>query len=380
LVFDSVNGNNANPGTWVSPLANFDAHATMPSGKIGIFKNGVYPVTAAVQSVNDLTSKMQSFIGAGNNVVFDNSVTAFGSSTWATDITCINVIFSGSPNPPTSEGYSTFRFGGGLRRGLWVQCKWTNLLNGGITAENAGCIFTGNIAVSQNALVDLPITHLNTNIVISECESDETVTVQHLVTFSSKYVLYENNRTIFPATDPASSPPALFQTHAKDQTSEITVRFNYCSGASAAHGGHSFANQSAFHCVGQEFCFNTVVLTRGSPLLWNGQNTVAGNVANGQRLGATNQYSYRNTLVSQNNGGVIFIPNYLGAVEPVNLEDNVLVTNGTALFTTNYSPATGWTLVGTNDKLATADVDAQGKLVGSARQTRLGFEGAEIAY
>ncbi len=376
LVYDSVNGNTANPGTWAEPLANFDGHATMPTGKIGLFKDGTYPVLSAMTYLNDGISKMQSFIGVGSNVIFDMTQGQFGGGSWCRDISFINIEFSGQI--PANSTVHIFDFGGGIERALWLGCRWTNITETGNTSNNPACLFFANISGSQEALIDIPKEYWNRNIIISDCSSDETVFIQHTTTFSSRYVLYENNVTTFP---PSTSAP-MYAAHFKDKTSDITARFNYCSGPNNGFGGVSFANQSAFHCFNQELCFNVLNLTSGSPILWNGQNTQAGNVANGQRLGAINQYVYRNTLICRNNGSVVYLPrySYMQGCETVKFEDNLMVTDGPDIFSTNYSNSDGWELIGVNDKLQTTTVDGQGRLVGSSRTSRLGFEGAEIAY
>lgn len=377
LVFDSVNGNDANPGTWTSPMASFSNYATMATGKIGLFKNGTYTVTGPASYLTDSASRMKTFIGVGNNVVFDMTTVQFGAATNSTDVGFVNIEFNGCMVANTT--IHIFDFGGRLVRGVWFLCRWKNVNATGNTANNPACIFIADIAGTiMNSVIDLPDEYQHRDIVVSECTSDGTVLVQHFTTFSARRVLYENNKTTFP---PAGNS-LIYQAHFKDKTSEVTARFNECSGSTlSAYGCISFANQGAFHCKDQEACYNIFNISVGNAILWNGQNTVAGNTGIGQRIGAVRQYCYRNTLISRSGHSVLYIPrwSYMAGCEPVYLEDNIFVTDAANGLVGNGN-TDAWSLIGVNDNVPLNSVDAGGLLTGPARMSKLGLEGAEIAY
>lgn len=376
IVFNSTTGNNTNAGTLASPKQDFGAYPTMPTGKIGLFQSGTYTVSGPASYLSDSQSKMKSMIALDSGVIFNLTTAHFGASATASDIAMIGITFSGQLNQTTVH---LFDMGGQTLRGLWWDCRWINVSETGNTSNNPACIFFANIASTLDALVEIPNTNWHRYITMCDCTVESSVVIQGLSTFSCKHVVFENNKQYFPAG--ATAP--IYQAHFKDKTSHVTARYNYCSGpAKPETGGISFANQGTYHCFDQESCFNVCDLSAGTPLMFQGQATVAGNVGSGQPISARNMYAYRNTLIQRSGTNALYIPrwSYLTGAEPLHLINNIFVTAAANPISTANTNNDGHSLEGQNPKLALTDIDSNGSITGGSRVSYLGLLGAEIAF
>lgn len=363
VIVDSVNGSDANPGTFASPLQSFEvAHGH--SNKIVLLKDGVYVVTGIASALDDINNTARSFIGLGTNVVLNMNQAQFGVSSLSNDITFINVEFSGNINGSNNR---IFNIGGIVRRPLWWRCRWSNVTVGSSGIDNPSCIFFANLGGSA-AGVQLPLASSHSNITIAECSVDSSVRCQMVVTFASSGVLVEDCHAMYGVNVYSNGSHFI---HIKDQSCDVTIRFNSCEGITG-DSAIQIGNQSAWHCHRTEVCYNLIKNTGEAAIRWNVQNTVAGDPNVGQSIGATRQYCYRNTLIGTTD--LFQIPHWLGTSEPVNVSDNLCITPAVSIVT-----ASGYVLLGDNTSKAATVVKVNGKVDDAYRSALVGRVGAEIA-
>lgn len=363
-VIDSVNGLDINAGSWLAPKQTFNA-AHVIANKIILAKDGTYLITST--ALHDSANTARQVIGVGNNVIFDMTQNQFGCSGPCNDLAFINIKFTGSQNNGNNR---LFNMGGKTNRPLWWNCSWANATAGTVKTDNPACVFFANLGGPATE-TELGRGWSHVDIAFVECSVAPTVEMQMAVTFSSLNVLFENCVGMYGTTTTYHNGAHFI--HIKDQSCSVSVRFNYCEGITG-DSAIQFANQSAWHCHRQECCYNVVDTGAEAAIRWNVQNTVAGNTAIGQTIGATRQFIYRNTFKCTN--GWHQIPQYQAGSEPVTISNNLIITTGAG---TTISPAAGYTLLGDNTTRAASYLDANKKIATAYRTLLAGKVGAEIA-
>jgi len=360
VVLDSANGDDNNIGTWASPLKTIAtglwkqsiSDATFAS-KIAVFKKGTYPVYATVPNTNiSLTEnvKPRSFLAVDSDVIFDTRGGHFYVNSG--DVAFVGIEFQGSrtdlPNNriiQISTKNSNYLF--------W-KLKFNNQTLGTVTGDNPSCIvfmddtvFSHNIAVVDNTL--MPETELTL-----------------INTFSSDGVLIENNKANNIQFDESNQSPIIL---VKDDTKNVTVRFNHLTGF-VPGGIITMSNQQSpeMLALNQEVSFNYVktstVNWESGPILWNQNATSVSNAAN--------THSYRNTIIS---------PTYAYSAASWLGGDDVKIS-GTAWIANNLVYHNGYEEISpANVKFSEGDLDSDGTINNSngKKETYLGKVGFEIA-
>lgn len=286
VVLDAVDGNDSNPGTFASPIKTFVSGLWKSSAvdatfanKIAAFKTGTYPIYQTIPnqnvSINDGV-KPKSYIAIEAGVIFDTSQGHFFVNTG--DVSFEGMYLRGSRSDQDDN------------RIIQVSTKNANYLFSKLTFgqqtfgltgfDNPSCIvFMDDVTYSQN-------------ISVVDCQLLPTAAMQLICTFSCDGVLIENNSCL---DLNLSAPNGDRVLHAKDDTKNVSVRFNSVTGAFPGSAIRMSNQQNAgMLALNQEVIFNYVKTTsvdwEGAPIIWN-QN------ATGQP-NAANTHCSRNTIVS----------------------------------------------------------------------------------
>lgn len=377
IFVDAAAPDDTGTGTWASPKKLFSS-AHNNANKICAYKEGTYAVTFG--GLNNSDNRVRSHIGIGSNVVFDMTAQQFGTSSSAADIAFVNIEFNGCLSATANP--RVFNMNGKTDRILFWGCRWKSVTKGTVGSDNPACIFFGNLG-SGGTTPTLPLSLSHTNITLSDCSVDTSVSVQQIVCFSVTGVLIEQCTGDMPTTAINSNGGCWL--HMKDSCNQTTVR--YCTGTGSVNNGAgdgfiAFSNQTAFHCDQQEVLCCTLSINDAYPIAFNKQALVAGNTGIGQNIGAVNQRVVRNTFISTTSYAPVVMARWgaLAGMEPVVIQDNLLVTDSAGgVIDSGGSNSDGYTLVGDNTKRATSNVDGSYKLTGSLRVSSLGKVGAEIA-
>jgi len=361
----TVGGNDSNPGTFASPKLTFangiwkgsDSDSTY-FGKIIAFKAGTYPVYGIANPSNcsiNATDKPRSFVGIESGVVLDTSNGHFSVNVG--EIAFVNMELSGSR---TEGNNRIIDIQVKADNYLFWKVEFSNSTFGTVGGDNPACIF----------FADEP-NNASYNIAVVDCILAPTAEMQLVVTFACDNVLVENN-TLLDIDLPSSNGAKAI--HIKDDTLNVTVRFNRLTGASA-DGMIVFSNQhsadSTIFAANQEACYNYINSTTFGPVFpWNSS-------AVGTAVNAENAHCYRNTVITTT-------PDAISA-QRYNGGDQVLISgicyNADALVSSDTSPV-GYSVVSpASVKILATDIDSSGKLNDATgkRTANLGLIGFEIA-
>ncbi len=387
IFVDGTVADDSGAGTWAAPKKTFAAAHTN-NGKICVYKTaGTYAVTFG--GLNNSDNRSRQHIGLVSGVVFDMTDQQFGAGTKSDDVAFIDITFDGSV--VTNKNCRIFDMNGKVDNAIWWGCRWRNVSVGTESGDNPACVALmslGNPAGTNpitgvGSVRDLPDSHSHRNITIAECDSDITVQSQMVTIFGTVGVCAEKNTCNYPipyVSGSFTSNGAQF-INFKDGCTKVAARFNVCAGGDFAIAPICFLNQRAFWCNQQEASYNITKWSGGAGISFNRQALVDGDTVQGQRKNAENTRCIRNTFISTTSGVIEFLrwEGAGGTNQPVVVEGNLVATSSASIFSSNTTTDGGATLVGVNAKLASSDFDAGLKLVGSARVTHLGKQGAEIA-
>ncbi|MEM0578110.1 T9SS type A sorting domain-containing protein [Flavobacterium polysaccharolyticum] len=360
VVLDQVNGNDANTGTWNSPLAsiptglwrNSDTDATF-ANKIAVFKRGTYPVYGRIPNTNcaiDPNIKPRSFLAVESDVVFNMNNGHFFVNTG--DVAFVGMEFRGSRTD--QENNRIIQISTKNSNYLFWKLKFSNQTFGTSGTDNPSCI------------VFLNGTTFTQNVAIVDCEVLPTASMQLVVTYTCDGVLLENNK-FTNVYFPSSNGSAFF--HVKGSTKNQTIRFNHLTGEAPYSMIRMNNNQVSGLIYNQEICYNyiqsNIVAWESGPIIWN-LNTTYSN--------PTNIHTYRNTIIAPNSIASIRTEAWNGG-ENVKLSANAWVATN---FLFSYSGGSEEVLP-QNVKLLSTDFDADGKLNNltgkrSLYAGKLGFE------
>lgn len=364
VYLDSVNGNDANLGTFAAPLATFRTGLWKGShldatyaNKIAIFKTGTYNVYQNNVNENvalDINVKPCALVGLpGSTVVLNVMQGHFYVNRG--DIAFINLEINGSRTDMDDNRIiqvSTFN-----DNYLFWKLKFSNQTSGTVRTDNPACImFTDNDARPK------------TNIAVVDCVLTSTTAMALICTFSCDGVLVENCEALN-INFPSDNLNGFRAFHLKDDTRNVTLRFNRMTGPSAAHA-YQFTNQqnTTNYAANQEICYcyayTTVDNFEGGPIQFNQSAEFFDNAAN--------THCYRNTIVS---------PQYMIVSNKWHGGDSVLVSANLYTGATALGYGAGWTATTpANLKIVNGDLDSAGKLTNSTKRiANLGKVGYEIA-
>ncbi len=362
VVLDAVNGKDNNSGTWESPLA------TVPTGlwknsatdatfadKIAVFKNGTYAIYQSVPNTNigiDAGIKPRSFIAIEDKVVFDMRKGHIFVNTG--DVAFVGMEFRGARTDVADN------------RIIQVSTKKSNYLFWKLKFSEQTTVGTAGTD-NPSCIVFMDDVVYSHNIAVVDSELLPTASVQLICTFSCDGVLVENNKILnvnLPASNGAKG------IHGKDDTKNITIRFNKLTGASAS-GMIVMSNQQNVGMLAsnQEVCYNYVTTTtqnwESGPVAWNQSASVTANAAN--------THCYRNTIVSQ--AYALSAASWNGG-DAVKMSGTAWVASQAFCYYKGYQE-----ILPANVKLTTSDLNADGTINNSTskRTMYLGKVGFEIA-
>ncbi|MEM0578109.1 T9SS type A sorting domain-containing protein [Flavobacterium polysaccharolyticum] len=358
VVLDQVNGNDANTGTWHSPLAsiptglwrNSDTDATY-ANKIAVFKRGTYPVYGRIPNTNcaiDPNIKPRSFLAVESDVVFNMNNGYFFVNTG--DVAFVGMEFRGSRTDLNNN--RIIQVSTKNSNYLFWKLKFSHQTTGINPIDNPACIVFMDASTFSN------------NIAVVDCEWLSTAAMQLICTFATDGVLVENNK-ITNANLSASNGSVLI--HLKDDSNNVSVRFNKLSGI-APSGMIRMSNQQnpALRASNQEVCYNylqsNMVAWESGLIMWNQNATATSN--------AVNTHCYRNTVIT---------PNYAISAASWNGGDNVKLS-GNAWASNYLVYHSGYELVAPqNAQLLANDLNADGTINNATGKRtlyagKLGFE------
>jgi len=286
VVLDSENGDDTNSGTWDEPLATVpvglwknDSADVTYAEKIAVFKDGEYPIYEDALNSNlsiNESVKPRSYLAVGENVIFDTRFGHFYVNTG--DVAFVGMEFRGSRSDVSNN--RIIQVSTKNSNYLFWKLKFSEQTFGTLANDNPSSIFF---------MDDNTYGH---NIAVVDSELLPTAAMQLIDLFSSDGVLIENNRIL--DVDFERSNGSVF-IHAKDDTKNLTIRFNQLTGA-APDGMIRVSNQQNpdMLAYNQEVNYNyvktSIVGYESGPIIWNQNATSAPNAAN--------THSYRNTIVS----------------------------------------------------------------------------------
>lgn len=359
VFIDETNGNDANAGTFASPLESFYAGLWKSSqsdstfaGKRAVFRTGTYVVgsSGTNNTINTSVKPATYMAFPGEEVIFDTSGSHFfGNGTTQEDLSVIDIICDGSrvvTNP------RVWNIDSQTARHLFWGVSFRNTATGTSGTDNPCCI--GHFDNSN----------YRTDIAIVDCVAESTVDCSLWVGFACDGVLIEGN-SVTDVNMPASN--GSYGINAKDDLLNLTVRANFVKGTIAEYG-IDVKNQTHLGCGNQEVCWNTVVFTGNqnvdAAIAWNTSSTTPD---------GTNTHDFRNSAVAVTLGRGYRMSGATPPV-PVTMIGNCIAGASADIFGTNYTEGSPG-----NALLDVSDFDSDGKLTGSARSTYLGFRGAEVA-
>jgi hypothetical protein len=366
VYLDSASGNDANSGTFASPLATFRTGLwkgnhldTTYANKIAVFKTGTYNVYQNLvnESVSvNINVKPCAYIGLpGNAVTLNTSQGHFYVNRG--DVAFANLTFNGSRTDLDDNRIiqiSTFD-----DNYLFWGLTFQNMTIGTVGTDNPACImFVDNDGDPKN------------RIAVVDCVLGVGAAFELICTFSSNHVLVENceglNLTFPRVNDNNNGDKPI---HIKDDTRNVTVRFCRITGPAAVNA-FQISNQqnTTNYAQNQEVCYCYAATTtdnfEGGPVQFNQAAVLFNNAAT--------THCYRNTIVS---------PQYMITAQKWNAGDSVLLSGNAYTGATAIGYGSGWTATTpVNLKVVNGDLDATGKLTNSTKRiANLGKVGFEIA-
>ena len=357
-----MNGNDANAGTWNSPLAsipkglwkNSNTDATY-ANKIAVFKRGTYPVYSTIKNTSCSINpgvKPRSFLAVESDVIFDTSEGHFYVNTG--DVAFVGIEFNGSRNDLENN------------RIIQVSVKESNYLFWNLKFSNQR-YGTNTVAHDNPACIVFMDSNIYThNIAIVDCELMPTSAMQLICTFSCDGILVENNKAI--NVNQALSNGSTF-IHLKRDSKNVTVRFNVLSGiAPSGMIRMSNAQKEKMRAFNQEVCYNylesSIIEWEAGLIIWNQNATVTSN--------ASNTHCYRNTIIC---------PNFAISTRSWNGGDDVKLSGNAYVATNLVFGNVGYQEVApANIKLLATDLNFDGTINNSAGKRILyaGKHGFEI--
>ncbi len=291
IVLDAVVGNDANAGTFESPIKTFPAGLwksdyldTTYVNKIAAYKTGTYEIHQGVAGENislNAETKPISHICIEPNVIWDTSPGhVFVNSA---DVALIGMSMIGSKT--TEENNRIIQVSTTDANTHFCGITFGNQTSGTESGDNPSCIV---LMDNDNSGV------FHENVSIVDCVGLDSIAMQLVCTFACDGVVIENNTALdFDVT--ALNGSNII--HAKDDTKNISIRYNTLRGNSigpmiAVSNQQTGSSNQAYN---QEVCYNIVETENedweGGPIQWN-QAAVA------PRTNAANTHSYRNTIIS----------------------------------------------------------------------------------
>ncbi|OOV16505.1 T9SS type A sorting domain-containing protein [Flavobacterium sp. LM4] len=360
VILDQENGNDANAGTWNSPLAsipeglwkNSDTDATY-ANKIAVFKKGTYPVYSTAYNTDcsiNAGVKPRSFLAVENGVVFDTNGGHFYVNTG--NVAFVGIEFRGSKT--NVENNRIIQVSEKDSNYLFWNLKFSNQTDGTVANDNPSCI----VFMDDNVY--------SHNIAVVDCELLPTSAIQLICTFACDGILVENNKVT--NVNQSLSNGSTF-IHIKDDSKNVTVRFNQLSGK-APSGMIRMSNQqhAGMLAFNQEVCYNflksDIIEWEAGLIIWNQNATETNN--------ASNTHCYRNTIVC---------PNFAISTRSWNGGDKVKLS-GNAYVSANFLfGGVGYEETApVNVKLLATDLNSDGTINNSAGKRALyaGKNGFEI--
>lgn len=339
--FDSVNGNNANAGTFEAPFQTF-LHGYTLSGRaalIYMYKNGTYSITNGSGTYADISdTRSRSHIGIGTNassVIFDMSSGGFSGA--VSDFTAKKMTVTGLV-PYLTDNPKQFRFSGQSRRAHFQNVRISPQV-GTSGADNPCGIFFTDLGAGTG--------FYHTHISIVDCVLLSTSTASLVVYFGEEYAVEENCTTepgiVFPQVD------GSLVSHRKSRSRNTTYRFcNYT--ADSGNGIIWISNQDAAECVNSEivYCrFENVGAGNSAVVRFNGQALV-GTLPSGQSAvrcsivaGDTGPFNFESFISGPDVG-------YGGILWSANSSSPIDSSGGVALATSSVRVANVDTLIEAN--------------------------------
>lgn len=358
---DSVAGSDTNAGTQAAPLQTFanglwknsDADNTY-AGKIAVC-SGTMDINAGTLDTSPILNSAVKPVAyvSDRPCTFNMSRGHFRTGNTLNDPLFIGIDFDGSRSDLPNN--RIFNFTNIVNRPVFFECSWDNNTVGTVGNDNPGCLCFMGVGST-----------LHSYIFVSKCELCSNAKAQLLVTFDSNHVLVERNTGESLSIPASNGDKAL---HLKDDTSNLTVRANTFIGTTGL-SMIQVSNQNTLTPLieNQEVCYNTVIHSTGGgqngAIFWNAQSTSP----DGQ-----NTHDYRNTVISLTSRSWRLHASSTDSYTPNAGASVWSAPSGAGLDGTTMADAPA------SVEIQSADYDALGKLVGTARTNYLGTYGAELA-